>query len=216
MSITKKDSEVQDDDVSLMALTTDEKKRKSSFQKFADRLFENADVNKDGTLDMNETYEMVLKLYVKLNRKAAIPPPSREKVQQIFQSTDHNGDNRISRQEFNALASILGRRALARLVAHRVVTLTGAPLLATLVVAKLRGRVFLCRLANWIVPDRFLPVACSASFWRTLLVVVFVASLGNCVLGCVNFILDYAADKKHPTARRLEMKAMDWKNPSEG
>lgn len=178
----------------------------SGFQKFADRLFEKSDVNQDGHLDLNEIYTMVLKLYVQLNREAPIPPPSRESIAQIFATTDVNSDNRISRQEFNKLASILGRRALTRLVAHRVVTLTGAPLLAAVVVAKLRGRAWLTRMAQTVVPARLWPVIGSASFWRTALVVVFVATLGNIVLDCVNFFLEAGGRSDSDSAKPAEAK----------
>lgn len=104
------------------------KPRKSRFEKFVDKLFESADTNNDGSVSLGETYEMVLQMYVKLNRQAPIPPPSRQKLYKLFRASDVDRNDRISREEFTSLAKTLGRRAMTRLVAHKAVTLIGAPL----------------------------------------------------------------------------------------
>lgn len=159
-----------------------------------DKLFDKADTNKDGTVDMTEAYEMVLRMYIKLNQKAPIPPPSRDKVYTIFRKSDANFDNQISRSEFTSLVRVLSRRAMARLVAHRLVTLVAAPLLATELIQILRQQPFIRRkvpkYAAYLIPDHLEAELMSASFARTALIIVFVATLGNFAIGIVNFLLD--------------------------
>lgn len=126
--------------------------------------------------------------------QAPIPPPTRAKVYKIFRASDVDHDDRISREEFTLLARTLGRRAMTRLVAHKVVTLIGAPLLATEIVQILKNRPFvrkrLKKYAAGIIPDQLEAELLSASFARTALIIVFVATLGNITIGIVNFILD--------------------------
>ena len=54
------------------------------FSDHAERLFLGADLDSDGVLSLNEVYELVLKFYIDVNRRAPIPPPSRQQV-------THNG-----------------------------------------------------------------------------------------------------------------------------
>ena len=142
-------------------------------------------------MDIAETYEMVLKLYLKLNRQAPIPPPSRATVLAFFRESDVDGNRRISRDEFGRLARIIGRRAIFRLVAHKMVTLIGAPLLAEYTLRRLLiGRPHLHAWAARVVPERYLGTLTSVTLWRTVLIVLFVASMGNIALGIVDFLLD--------------------------
>jgi len=163
----------------------------SRFESFVDKVFDRADTNKDGTIDLAETYEMVLQIYVKLNRQAPIPPPPRHKVYELFQASDIDKNNRISRDEFSKLARTLGRRAITRLLAHKLVTLIGAPILAEFTLRQFMGRAWLHKLAARVIPEPFLSTVTSVSFCRTILIILFVASLGNIVLGVVNFVLDF-------------------------
>lgn len=163
-------------------------------EKYVDKLFNEADTNHDDTINLTEAYEMVLRVYIKLNQKAPIPPPSRDKVYRIFRASDTNHDDQISRDEFTSLVRTLGRRAMFRLVAHKLVTLIGAPLLATELIQILRQQPFVRRrlpkYAAYLIPDHLEAELMSASFARTALIIVFVATLGNITIGIVNFLLD--------------------------
>lgn len=168
--------------------------QQSRYDRLINRIFDDADSNKDGTISFAECYELVLKLYININRQAPIAPPSRRVVHQLFIKEDISHDKRLQRDEFRNLARTLGSRAAARLAAHKAVTLIGAPLLAAYAVRKLAGQDFLPKLAAWIVPDRWeekvLPVITSKNFCRTVLIVVFVSTLGNFVFKTINWILD--------------------------
>jgi hypothetical protein len=157
-------------------------------------LFEDADVNLDGSISFGEAYELVLKMYVFLNREAPLPPPTRGKFFQLYSDADKTRNDRLNQEEFKGLAHTLARRALWRLVAHKLVTLVGAPVLAEYLVRTLAGKEWLPHLAYAIVPDRFkervIPIITSTSFGRTVLVVLLVATLGNTVMNSVNSILD--------------------------
>jgi len=168
--------------------------RSSRFERFVDKLFDDADTNHDGSVSYAETYALILKIYVHLNRQAPIPPPNRKKVLQLFWEADQVPNRKLSREEFHGLAKTVGRRALSRLLAHKLVTLLGAPLLAAYLVRLLSGKEWLPELASTIVPQRFhekvLPVVTSKAFCRTVLIVALVATLGNIVMKTVNWILD--------------------------
>ena len=170
----------------------------SRFERFVSKIYEDADINRDGTISFTECYQLVLKLYIRLNREAPIPPPSREMVFRFYSDSDINHNRRISRDEFTRLARILGRRALVRLVAHKMMTLIGAPLLAELILRQLEGQQWLSRLAEAVVPEHFLPTVTSKPFCRTFLIVILVATLGNRVIDIVNWALDSYDTKKKP------------------
>jgi EF hand len=171
------------------------KRRKSTrFDRIVQTIFDDADANKDGHISFDECYELVLKLYINLNRQAPIPPPTRYKVQQLFASNDVDHNHQISRQEFQSLSQILVGQAATRLVAHKVVTLLCAPLLAEWVVRQLQQQSWLPALIQWLVPDRIeprvLPILTSQALGRTVVIIAFVATLGNIILDLVNKIVD--------------------------
>jgi hypothetical protein len=168
----------------------------SRFDRVVQKLFDDADTNKDGNVNFSELYELVLKMYVFINRQAPIPPPSRGKVLQLYLDADKSHTTVLSREEFGGIAHTLARRALSRLIAHKLVTIIGAPLLAEYLVHTLATKHWLQRMAEAIVPIRFheriLPVITSKAFCRSVLIVLLVATLGNIVMSTVNMILDMA------------------------
>lgn len=160
--------------------------------KIIDKIFQQADSNNDGTVDLAETYELVLRMYLFLNRKAPIPPPTKEAIQLVFKTADVNRDNRIDREEFTSIMSILTRRAIWRLLSHKSVSFIGAPLLAESIVRLFHARKWGLQFITAHAPSNMVPALTSISVWRTVLLVVFVKSLGNLVLGMVNWLLDYS------------------------
>ena len=96
-----------------------------------DRIFDSADTNHDGSINLEEAYALTLKMYVNINRQAPIPPPSKKRVLQLFLNAETVYDGRLNREEFKVLANVLGRRALSRVVAHKLVTLAGPLFVAT-------------------------------------------------------------------------------------
>ena len=183
-------------------------KKSSNFDRFVNKLFDDADTNQDGSVSFSEAYEMILKLYVRLNRRAPIPPPTRKKVLILYLDADLSKNNRLDREEFRGLAKTAARRALSRLVAHKVVKWFCAPLLAEYLVRTLASKQWPENLAKAIIPnglhEKVLPVVTSKSFCRTVLIVAFVVSLGNLVLGIVNWILDMSLpdEKDDPRLER--------------
>jgi hypothetical protein len=176
-------------------------------------MFDMADTNHDGSISRDEAYILVLKWYIKINRRAHIPPPSRQTVNQLFdliriysnnKSTNHYSNNnhnhnnnshahKISLDEFGAFATILWRRALIRIVAHKLVTIVGAPLLANWIVAKLSQHATIVarlqRLCKALVPHQFIPAVATKAFCRTVLIILFCVTLGNFVMSRVNEVL---------------------------
>jgi hypothetical protein len=174
--------------------TVNTKATKSRLDKIFDTVFDDADVNNDGTVEFNEVYELVLQIYVKLNRQAPIPAPSRGKVQKIYRLSDKNKDNYLTRDEFRAFANKITGRALVRLTGYKIVTLIGAPLLAECLIRRLAGNQSLKDFAVGMVPAKFeervFPIITSRAFWRTVLMILFVATLGNICLAVIDFFLD--------------------------
>jgi len=63
-------------------------KSSSRWDKHLDRVFEEADENNDGWNSFEEVYVRVLLFYIRLNQKAPIPPPSKQRVKTLYQQAD--------------------------------------------------------------------------------------------------------------------------------
>ena len=167
----------------------------SRLERYLSRVYADADTNHDGKLNLDECYELVLRLYVQINQQAPIPPPSREKVKRFLQEADTSHNNSLSREEFSALAKLLYGRAAVRLTAYKVVTLAVAPLTATYLAHVLGQNKALVRtlqdFVRRVVPfEKLAENLCSPAFGRTLLIIIFMATLGDFVLTLVNASLD--------------------------
>lgn len=160
------------------------------YDRFIQKIYDGADINKDGSISLAEAYELALKLYIKVNREAPIDPPTREQIFRVFSASDTNHNRRISRAEFTQLAELIGQRALVRITANKLIELVVAPVLATVVVHELSNWDWLPHLAARIVPERFLPTATSQQFYRTVLIVLLVSTLGKSTMKMVNVLLD--------------------------
>jgi len=161
--------------------------------KFLDKIFDDADTNADGSISFPETYDLVLLAFIKLNRKATIPPPTREKVHDLFMQADLDKNGHLGKDEFKRLVPVLLSRASTRLCAHRALTIFGAPLLARKVVQRLKGNSFLKQSGSKLVPHKYEETVLNEDFWKTALTVVFVQTLGQTILGVVSFFFDSVA-----------------------
>ena len=160
------------------------------YERFIERIYNNADSNHDGSISAQEVYDLVLRLYIYVNRQAPIDPPTRDAVHRLFQISDTNRNRRISRDEFTQLARLLGNRAFSRILTCKLISLLVAPCLATLLVRQLSQQAWLPELAATIFPDSVLPTLTSIELWRTVWIVVLVATLGKSVMQLVNAWLD--------------------------
>jgi hypothetical protein len=198
------------------AMTTTRKRRRP--RPIIQKMFDSADINHDGTVSREEAYILVLKWYIKINQRAPIPPPTRQTVYQVFDlMRDDSSNSRrknhdlISIDEFASFTTELWRRALVRVVAHKLVTVVGAPLLAAWIVKKISQHATIVStlhtLCKKLVPDRFLPTVATKAFGRTFLTILFCISLGNFVMSRVNevqaFYLHYQEQRKK--AKPLEI-----------
>ena len=137
-----------------------------SFETAANKIFDAADSNEDGSIDSEETYELVLKLYCQVNRRAPIKPPTKEAVNVLFSQVDVDANGGLTRQEFGRFCRLLIGRAAVRIAGFNVVRFGVAPLAAAAIAS------------NYAL----LPIV------RTLLSVVFIAFLGNLALAAVDSI----------------------------
>ena len=183
--------------------------RKSAWDPLLNKLYEEADTNHDGSLSFDESYQMVLKMIVHLNREAPFDPPSKSKFEKLYRRSDVNRNNSISRDEFTFMAKTMIRRAFWKLATFKLVTLVVAPILAEYLIRLLAGREWLPRLAETIVPERFhervLPVITSRAFGHTVVLVLLVSTLGNIVMSTVTWILDISfseEEEKHAGNRK--------------
>ena len=172
----------------------------SRWERYLQKLYDNSDVNHDGTISFDECYELVLRLYIKINQKAAIAPPTRPQIWNLYEMADVSHSGNVDREEFTWLATTLLRRALSRLVAHKILTLICAPLLAELLVQKLSGYQFFPQLVATMLPQRYhekwLETLASKNVGRTILLVILISTLGNILLDAVNIMLDWNLERK--------------------
>ena len=157
-------------------------------QKYMNKLFEEADTNQDGSISEDEAYDLVLRLYIKVNQRVSIAPPSRADINNLFQNSriDIDGNSRIQRDEFDRLVAALVSRISTRVAAHRFLTFVAAPTLAPTLVHFFpeSGKHFLSQaimdsqFLMQVLPDAVL----HETFWSTALTVCMVSTLGNTVL----------------------------------
>jgi hypothetical protein len=166
---------------------------KSRSERYIDKVFANADSNHDGSINFDEVYELVLKIYIQLNRQAPIPAPTRETVMQVYQKSDKNRDNSLNRDEFQTLVKTVSQSAFYRVASFQLVKMVGAPLLTEYLIRTLSGKQWLLDLAGAIIPDRFhekvMPVITSTAFCRAALLVLLLMFLGHIVLDIVDMFL---------------------------
>jgi hypothetical protein len=171
-------------------------KRSSRWDGYLTRIYREADLNRDGRISFDECYERVLLFYVKLNRQAPIPPPSRARMRRLYAEADLNHSSSLCEDEFKVLASTLASQEATRLLAHKLVTILVAPWLATTSVhcfttteALASVRRVLHDVIEHNFPDRLAGLSQSTSFWRTIVLIATVSRLGNFVLEGVNWYL---------------------------
>jgi hypothetical protein len=122
-------------------------------------------------------------------------PPTRDTIARLFHKYDLDKTNRITRQEFTALARVFARRGLTRLLTYKLMSLVAAPMLATLLAEWWKqyaggDKDWLSWLAAKVFPERIVTNITSPTFCRTVLTVIFVKSLGNVVLGGVDYLMN--------------------------
>lgn len=171
-------------------------KSSSRWDRYLERVFQEADENHDGSISFEETYERVLLFYIRLNQKAPIPPPSKAKVKTLYQQADWSRNRKLNKSEFKALASTLAARGYTRLLAHKFVTVVIAPIVANYVVNYLAHSTKCARLRNSCSSvlhrkveraDKIINMLESVEFWKTLITILAVTQLGNLVLFFVNW-----------------------------
>jgi len=160
--------------------------------KLVDKVFLESDTNEDGKIDFAETYELILQLYLRLNRRAPIPPPGKQSIRLIFDDCDVDQSGFIERKEFGRLVRILMRRAFWRMASHQSVTLLGAPLLTEYLIRVFRHKRWLFKTVKKHAPASVKSLVTSPTFWRTMMLLFLVNCLGNLVLGLVNKLIDYS------------------------
>jgi len=178
-------------------------------------IFDAADTNKDGRVDISESYVLILKLYIKVNRQAPVNPPSFQVAEVLFRAADNDGSGRLNKGEFLELATTLLGRAGLRVAAYKVITLLAAPFLGAYLAATA------CRsyaaapgggggprplwaacvdgLLAWlgsVLPASAEAAVLSEGFLRTLLMIAFIATLGKATLAAFDSLLNFFARRE--------------------
>jgi hypothetical protein len=160
------------------------------------QIYEEADLNRDGSISFDECYERLLRFYIKLNQQAPIPPPDRTTVLDLYTEYDWNRNHKLSCDEFKQLAKVLASTALTRLAAHKTVTIVVAPLIATTLVHALATSSLLASprsvsssVVQAMVPTHLAESLLSPNFWKTVVMIFTISQLGNIVLNLVNAYL---------------------------
>jgi hypothetical protein len=151
-------------------------------------------------ISFDEAYVGCLLLYIRLNRRAPIPPPSREKFRRIFiqainRDTSKEANPLLDKEEYGNILKKIVERAIWRLSSHKIATVMGAPLLTEIIVRTVAARKEKVEATlRFIVPCKFhdaiIPTVISTVFLRAFCMIILVMTLGNICLAGVTFALD--------------------------
>jgi len=134
-----------------------------------DKIFNEADSNNDGSVEIDEAYVLILKVFIYVNRQAPVQPPSLAKIKTFFATADTDQNGRLELEEFRRLVLFVYARNSTRILAYKVVKHVVAPLLALQTFANLQIDSQIC---------------------KTVLVVCYVSFLGNIALCIADFFID--------------------------
>jgi len=191
-SISQEDRE--DKRLSLLGGSSEAKKvAKEWFSDHAAKLFKEADIKQDGTLGLSEVYELVLKFYIDVNRKAPIPPPSRQRVLTLLREADKDQSGNLDQQEFERLLSTLYARVSSRVITHKFISNVFAPFCAIGVADLIRGQPELLATVWSFVPPQTPGVVANVlsqeKTWIALLTAVFCKQLVGAAMEFVDRLL---------------------------
>ena len=153
------------------------------------KTFENADTNNNGKISINEAYDLVLQIYLEINRDAPVDPPTRKEVEELFIASDANSNGNIEFDEFKRLVMILMSRAETSLVMYKVLSMVVAPLLSWKVVNVVSSTL---QYSKW--PQELL--SNHEALLTTLLTTLFIGQLGNTVLWASTTSVDFVFSTK--------------------
>lgn len=186
------------------------KAAKEWFSDHAAKLFKEADLNQDGTLSLTEVYELVLKFYIVVNRKAPIPPPTRQRVLTLLRKADKDNSGNLDQKEFERLLSTLYARASSRVLTHKLMSNVCAPFLAIGVADFIKGQVGLLDTIWSVVPPQTPQVVVNAlseeKTWIALLAAVFSKQLLSAAMEAVDRMWwgENAEDQFYETVSELK------------
>lgn len=159
---------------------------------YVTKLFNEADSNKDGAISPDEVYELVLKFYVKVNRQAPVPAPSRERVMTLFNNADVTHSGKLDIHEFRRLVRTLYARVSSRIVAFKVVKILCAPILAIRLVDILKGTPMVVGLFDKFIhdttPSWIAGVVTKETVWSSVFTLLCVIGLGKTALRVIDFL----------------------------
>ena len=165
---------------------------KSWLDRYSSKLFDDADSNHDGSVSPDEVYELILKFYIKVNQKAPIPPPSRERVMKLFDQSDTDRTGRLQLVEFQRLLRTMYARASSRVLAYKVVSILFAPVLSISLINFIQGKTYLKELFNALLPEKtpkkITNLLTKESLWVTMFTMILVKNLGGLILGFVDWM----------------------------
>ena len=159
---------------------------------YVTKLFNEADSNHDGAISPDEVYDLVLKFYVKVNRQAPVPAPSRERVMTLFNNADVTHSGKLDIHEFRRLVRTLYARVSSRIVAFKVVKILFAPILAIRLVDMLKGTPIVIGLFDKVIhettPGWIGEVVAKETVWSSVFTLLCVIGLGNTALSVIDFL----------------------------
>jgi len=157
---------------------------------YIDKLFDSVDEDHDGGVSIEELYERVLLLYVKINQQASVPPPTKATVVALFRNADTDRSQRLDREQFSKIMKVIYSRAATRMVLAKLSKVVVAPLLAlnTVQWASCSGCWWREKIVSK-VPEQ-MSFLLNANLWRSLLTVLFIITLTNAVVSAATVLLD--------------------------
>jgi hypothetical protein len=182
-----------------------------SINKYAEDLFDKTDANSDGSLSFEEIYKLVLLISIKVNREAPITPPTEENMRILFDKADVSKSGKLTKGEFKKFLRISLPRTSTRVLAHKILSIVVAPMLAFQVVHHFSSNLCLKKLGSSLVgskwfPEKYAKTVLSEQFWIVGLTVWFVSKLGNIVVRATTWVYDALALKSNDKFKEFKKK----------
>lgn len=182
-------------DASIFSSKKDSSIFSRAIQSHAQKLFEESDTNQDGSLYENDVYDLVLKIYIKVNQEAPIDPPSRERVMTLFHQADVLKTGTILPCEFEQLLKTLYARASSRVLTYKIINMVGGPFCAITLINTLKNTP---NVMEWIsskvlskLPSKpmfVMKMVTTEAFWVGVLTSFFVDHLASIALTGVDWL----------------------------